>query len=104
VVAEAKLRPLTKRGVFAGTVAYDDPVVRTALRDLAAGFEFRGLRLRVVVGRDGLIHSLHLTGRTADGKTALSLRARLFGFDTPVHVKPPAPGTFMDPALEHVQA
>jgi hypothetical protein len=104
VIAEAKLHPLASRGVFGGTVAYDDPVVRTALRDLAAGFEFRGLRLRVVVGRDGLIHSIHLTGRTADGKTGLSLRARLFGFNTPVRVKPPAPGTFMDPALEQVQA
>lgn len=104
IVAEAKLRALARRDVFVGTVAYDDPVVRTALRDLANGYEFRQLRLRVVVGRDGLIHRLLLEGRSADHETTFILRARLFGFGTPVKITPPAPGTFMDPQLERLQA
>jgi hypothetical protein len=104
IVAEAKLRALARRGVFAGTVAYDDPVVRTALRDLANGYEFRELHLRVVVGRDGLIHRLLLEGRSADHKTTFVLRARLFGFGTPVKLTLPRPGTFMDPRLEQLQA
>jgi hypothetical protein len=103
IVAEAKLRP-RGRDIFEGTVAYDDPVVRTALRDLANGFEFRNLRLRVVVGRDGLIHRLLLTGHSADRKTLFALRARLYGFGKPVKITPPAPGTFMDPRLEQLQA
>src|SRR4051812_50149795 len=31
VIGEAKLKPVGKHGAFAGPVAYDDPVVRTAL-------------------------------------------------------------------------
>ena len=104
IVAEAKLHPLARDGVFVGAVAYDDPVVRTALRDLANGYEFRELHLRVVVGRDGLIHRLLLLGRSADHKTTFVLRARLFGFGTPVKITPPAPGTFVDPRLEQLQA
>jgi hypothetical protein len=104
IVAEAKLRPLARHDIFVGTVAYDDPVVRTALRDLANGYEFRELRLRVVVGRDGLIHRLLLDGRSADHKTTFVLRARLFGFGTPVKIPLPKQGTFMDPALEQLQA
>ena len=104
IVAEAKLHALAQHGVFVGTVAYDDPVVRTALRDLANGYEFRELHLRVAVGRDGLIHRLLLEGRSADHKTTFALRARLFGFGTPVKLTLPAPGTFMDPRLEQLQA
>jgi hypothetical protein len=104
VVGEAKLRRVDDRGVFAGPVAYDDPIVRVALGQLTGGFEFRGLRVRIVVGRDGLIHHFLLTGRTADGTTSLALRARLFDFGEPVRVHPPKPGTFMDPVLQNLQA
>jgi hypothetical protein len=104
VVSEASLRPVGTHGVFAGPVAYDDPIVRTALHQLGGGFEFRGLHLRVAVGPDGRIHHLLLTGRTADGSTSFALRARLFGFGTPVRVHPPKPGTFMDPALANLQS
>lgn len=103
VVSEAKLQP-AGAGVFAGPVAYDDPVVRTALHQLGGGFEFRGLHVRIVVGKDGRIHHFLLTGRTADGSTSLSLHARLFGFGAPVRVQPPKPGTFMDPDLAKLQA
>jgi hypothetical protein len=104
IVSEAKLHALKRHDIFVGTVAYDDPVVRTALRDLANGYEFRQLHLRVVVGGDGLIHRLLLAGRSADHKTTFVLRARLFGFGTPVKIVLPKQGTFMDPALERLQA
>jgi hypothetical protein len=82
---------------FHGTIAYDDPSVRRGLAQLMGGLEFRGLRISAVVGRDGLVHRIVMTGHTADGKTTFSLRAHLFGFGKPVHVTPPAPGTFIDP-------
>lgn len=104
VIAEAKLRPSGGHGIWAGPVAYDDPIVRASLRDLGNGLEFRALRLRVVVGDDGLVHRVHLTGSTADGATTLNLRARLFSFGKPVHVTPPGPGTFMDPQLSLLKA
>jgi hypothetical protein len=104
VIGEAKLRPARERGVWAGPVAYDDPIVRASLRDLGNGLEFRDLHLRVVVGSDGLVHRVRLTGRTADGTTTLNLRARLFSFGKPVSVTPPPPGTFIDPQLELLQA
>ena len=104
LIAEAKLRPTGERGIWAGPVAYDDPIVRTSLRELGNGLEFRGLHLRVVVGKDGLVHRVGLTGHTADGATTMNLRARLFSFGKPVSVTPPTPGTFIDPQLELLQA
>jgi hypothetical protein len=104
VVAEAKLRAVGRGREFAGPVAYDDPVVRTALHDLGGGFEFRNLKVHVVVGKDGLIHRFLLTGRTADKSRTLSLRARFYGFGRPVRVSPPPPGTFMDPRLMDLQS
>jgi hypothetical protein len=103
VVGESKLQRVGAR-VFAGPVAYDDPVVRTALHQLGGGYEFRGLHVRIVVGKDGRIRNFLLTGRTADGSTLLSLHARLFGFGAPVRVRPPKPGTFMDPDLAKFQS
>jgi hypothetical protein len=47
---------------------------------------------------------VQLTGRTADGKTKLSLRARLYGFGAAVTVVPPKPGTFMDEKLSQLSA
>ena len=104
IIAESKLHALASRNVFVGTVPYDDPVIRTALRDLANGYEFRDLHLRVVVGNDGRIHRLLLEGRSADHKTTFVLRAVLFGFGAPVKITLPKQGTFMDPALEQLQA
>jgi hypothetical protein len=104
LVAESRLRRTSARGGFAGPVQYDDPVVRTALHALAGGIEFRSLRAFVHVARDGRIHSVRLTGRTADGKTTFALHASLFGFGAPVKVVPPKPGTFMDQQLAQLQA
>jgi hypothetical protein len=82
-----------------GSVAYDDPIVRPSLAALEGGIEFRSLRVYARIGSDGLVHRMLLTGRTADGTSTLSVSARLFGFGRPVHVSPPAPGTFMDQNL-----
>jgi hypothetical protein len=86
-------------GLYRGTVAYDRPLVRSSLAQLTGGTEFRGLRISAYVGRDGHVHRLLLTGRTADRKSTLSLSARFYGFGRPLHVKPPPPGTFMDDKL-----
>jgi hypothetical protein len=82
---------------FHGTIAYDSPAVRTGLANLTGGLEFRGLRISANVGTDGLVHRIVVTGHTADRRTTFSLRAHLFGFGKPIHVTPPAPGTFLDP-------
>ncbi|MDX6485682.1 MAG: hypothetical protein QOF43_835 [Gaiellaceae bacterium] len=90
--------------IYRGVVPYDSPIVRAALTRLTGGLEFRSLRLRAYVGHDGLLHRLVLTGRTADGKTTLSIAAHLFGFGKAVHVQPPKPGTFMDKHLAELGA
>jgi len=104
IVAESRVHRTRARGSFTGPVRYDDPVVRTALHALGGGIEFRNLRVFVHVARDGRIHSVRLTGRTADGKTTFALHARLFAFGAPVKVVPPRPGTFMDQDLAKLQA
>lgn len=82
---------------FHGILAYTNPAVRSGLAHLTGGLEFRGLRISAIVGNDGLVHRIVVTGRTADGKTTFSLRAHIFAFGEPLHVTPPAPGTFLDP-------
>jgi len=90
-------------GTFRGTLAYDDPVVRNGLSSLTGGIQFRRLRFTVTVGSDGLVHRIVVIGRTADGRTALSLRAQLYAFGRGVHVTPPAPGTFLDRNLDRLK-
>ena len=104
VVAESALRPTATPGGYAGTAAYDDPVVATALQALGGGLQYRNLRVGVVVGRTGMIERVAIRGRTADGKTTLALRARLYGFGVPVKVVPPKPGTFMDQQLSQLRS
>lgn len=103
IVAETKLLPTGRPGGFVGSVPYADPVVATALRPFTGGLQFRNLRLFVHV-RDGRVDSLRLTGRTPDRSTRLALHARLFGFDAPVRVVPPRPGTFLDKTLLQLQS
>ena len=104
VIAEAKLHPGAAAGTFAGKVAYDDPIVRTALTSLTGGIEFRNLHVSVSVGADGLIHHVRITGRTADHGTHFSLAARLYAFGAPIEVVPPKPGTFLDRQLAEIAA
>lgn len=84
------------QGIFHGTVAYDDPIVQTALAGLAGGVQFRDVRFTAHVGADGYVHTIHVSGRTADGLRTLSVSARMYAFGRPVHVTPPAEGTFVD--------
>jgi hypothetical protein len=102
VIAEGRMRGTGR--LYRGEVAYDDPIVRTALARLTGGIEFRQLQLVVHVGRDGLIHGLRLTGKTADRSSTFELVGRLFAFNRPVHVSPPKPGTFMDAQLVQLGA
>ena len=86
-----------------GRIDFDAAAVRR-ISQLEGGLEFRHLRISTSVGRDGLVHRIVLTGRTGDGRTRLSLHARLFAFGQPVHVTPPAPGTFLDERLAKLTA
>jgi hypothetical protein len=88
--------------VFRGALAYDDPVVRRGLSSLTGNVEFRGLRITAWVGGDRLLHRLRITGRTADGASALRLDARLYAFGRHVHVQPPALGSFLDAKREQL--
>jgi hypothetical protein len=83
-------------GVFHGTVAYDDPVVLAALSGMTGGIQFRDLSFTARIGDDGFVHSITLTGRTADGSRTLSAAVTMYGFGRPVRVSIPREGTFMD--------
>ena len=97
VIAHSHMRAIGS--AFTGAVPYYDPVVRDALTRLTGGMEFRRLRVTVGVGRDGLIHTVRITGKTADRTSTFLLVARLYAFGRPVHVSPPKPGTFIDRQL-----
>jgi hypothetical protein len=83
-------------GVYRGTVQYDDPVVVAALDALTNRTQFRDLQVTAVVGADGLVHRLRLTGRTADGHAKLRVDARLYSFGRPVHLAQPRQQAFLD--------
>lgn len=86
-------------GRFRGTVAYDDPIVLAALAGMTGGVEFRDLRFSARADRAGYLHTIRVTGRTADRMRALTVDARLYAFGWPVRVRVPAEGTFMDEKL-----
>lgn len=100
VLGEAHAYPITRSAsIFRGTVAYDDPIVVTALAPLTGGLQFRDLRVAAWIGPGGLVRHVRLTGHTADRTTTLLADAHLFGFGRPVHVTPPAEGAFLDQSL-----
>lgn len=86
-------------GLFSGRLAYDDAIVHTALSGMSGGIEFRKVRYTARVGADGFVHTINVTGTTADGSRTLTIRARLHSFGLRVDLKPPAEGTFMDRKL-----
>jgi hypothetical protein len=98
VLGEANAAP-TRGSRFAGTVQYDDPIVRSAITRFSGGVEFHDLHVTARLGGDGLIHRIRVTGITADRTTTLDIQARLSAFGRPVHLTPPAEGTFMDQQL-----
>jgi hypothetical protein len=87
------------RGRFSGRVAYDDPIVHTAISGMGGGTEFRDVRYSANVGGDGYVHTIRVTGKTADGSRVLTIKARLYGFGIRVDLTPPAEGTFLDQKL-----
>lgn len=102
VLDQARMRPTGDPGVFTGRLPYDNAVVRNQLGPLTGDIEFRRLRATVLVGTDGRVHRVRITGRTADGSTSLRLMAYLYAFGQPVTVKPPAQGAFLDPKREQL--
>lgn len=86
-------------GWFRGAIAYDDPIVLAALSGMTGGVEFRDIRFSAHADKDGYLHTIRVTGRTADGMRALTVDARLYAFGWPVRVKVPGEGTFMDQKL-----
>lgn len=93
------VRTRAPRGVFHGRVAYDDPVVLTALSGMAGGIEFRDVAFTARVGVDGFVHSITVTGRTADRSRTLNATVTMYAFGRPVRVSIPGEGTFMDQKL-----
>lgn len=98
VLRAAKLVATSPR-TFRGTIAYDAPAVTANLTRLTGGIQFRNWRIAGTLGKDGLVRSVTLRGRTADAKTSFVLRAQLSGFGRQVRVRLPKPGTFMDEQL-----
>jgi hypothetical protein len=86
-------------GSFHGVVAYDDPIVQTALSGIADGIQFRDVFFTARIGADGYLHTIGLTGRTADGTRTLRVTAHLFAFGRPVTLHLPGEGAFMDQKL-----
>jgi hypothetical protein len=95
----SQARTHSLHGVFRGTVAYDDPIVLTALSGLTGGIEFRDLRFSARIGNDGYVHAILVTGKTADSSRTLRVTARLYAFGRPVRLTLPGEGTFMDQKL-----
>ena len=89
----------SSNGSFHGTVAFDDPIVQTALAGMDGGIQFRNVHFTARVGRDGYVHTITLRGRTADGTRTITVTAHLFAFDRPVTPRIPGEGTFMDQKL-----
>ncbi|HEY6463158.1 MAG TPA: hypothetical protein VIY73_23470 [Polyangiaceae bacterium] len=96
----SQARTHSPNGFFHGTVAYDDPIVLTALSVMTGGVQFRDLWFSARIGDDGYVHSILITGRTADGSRMLRVVALLYGFGRPVRLTPPGEGTFMDPKAQ----
>jgi hypothetical protein len=100
----SRARSHASNGAFRGTVAYDDPIVLTALSGMTGGTEFRDVSFSVKIGDDGYVHSVRVTGTTADKSKSVTVTAHLFGFGRPLRVAPPRQGTFMDQKLVSLAA
>jgi hypothetical protein len=95
----SRVRTRSPHGVFRGKVAYDDPVVLAALSGMTGGIQFRDVAFAARIGDDGFVHSITVTGKTADRSRVLRATVKMFGFGRPVRVSIPGEGTFMDQKL-----
>lgn len=100
LLGKARTRTTASPGVFRGSLAYDDPAVRSTLGALTNDVEFRFLRVQAWTGTDGRVHRMQLTGRTADGSATLRLTARFHGFGRAVRADPPPQRAFLDSGRE----
>lgn len=82
--------------VYHAILPYTDTTVAQTLGGLEAGTQYRRLRLTAWVSPQGRVLMLLLSGRTADGSSTFLLALTLGGFDRPVSVRPPRPGSFVD--------
>ena len=92
----ARARTHSRTGLFHGTVAYDDRIVESALSGMTGGIQFRHIWFSARIGKDGYVHTIRITGRTADAQRTLTVTAHLYGFGRAVTPHPPAEGTFID--------
>lgn len=92
----SKARTRARHGAFRGKVAYDDPIVETALTGMTGGIQFRDVSFTVRVGEDGYVHTIAVKGKTADGTRTLIATVRMFAFGRPVRLPIPGEGTFID--------
>lgn len=88
--------------VYHATLPYTDTTVAQTLAGLEAGTQYRRLRLAAWVSPQGRVLMLLLSGRTADGTSTFLLSLTLGGFDRPVKVSPPRPGSFVDVNLSRL--
>ena len=100
VLGVARIRPTADRFVYAGWLPFDDPAVEGGLGPLTGDVQFRSLHAHALLGRDGRVHRIRITGKTADGRTTLTLLAHMYAFDRPVKVKAPPMDAFLDPKRE----
>jgi hypothetical protein len=91
-------------GVFHAVLPYANPYVRLALAGLEGNTEFRDLRLTAWSNRDGMLHRIRITGRTADGSKTISLLLGLGAYGKPVAVTPPRERDFLDVTLVKLAA
>jgi hypothetical protein len=91
-----RARTHSRTGLFHGTVAYDDRIVESALSGLTGGIQFRHIWFSARIGGDGYVHTIRVTGRTADAQRTLTVTAHLYAFGRAVTPHPPAEGTFID--------
>jgi hypothetical protein len=92
----SKARTRAAHGTFHGTVAYDDRIVQAALTGMTGGIQFRDVSFTARVGDDGYVHSIRVSGKTADRTRTLTATVRMFAFGRPVQVRIPGEGTFID--------
>ncbi len=95
----SRARTQSPNGTFHGTVEYDDPIVLTALGGMAGGVEFRRVFFSATIGDDGYVHTIRVTGSTADRSRSLIVTAHLYAYERPVRIAPPREGTFIDQKL-----
>jgi hypothetical protein len=92
----SKARTRAPHGMFRGTVAYDDRIVQAALTGMTGGIQFRNVSFTARVGDDGYVHSIKVSGKTADRTRTLTATVRMFAFGRPVRLHIPGEGTFVD--------